>query len=523
MLRDALVVILPVVAAVIAAQQLSLHDQRTRAALLTDVVLDRAARASAQIYATYEQMRQFTPADACSAAAITRMRQLDLGSTLLQGVGYVEGNTLKCSSLDDAETIDVGAPDYISATDNAFRRNRRLAIAPDTPLLLVTGPTGFTAILHPGLIFSLTGDTEDLPAGVVGFSQRQALAESHPGAVDWNSIAMGEPGSAGTFVRGDQLIAWRRSAKWDHFSYAAIPMTAVDAGFAELARWFVPAGLLIGVLALVLVRRLVASRASLPALLRTGLRRGEIFVVYQPIVDMADGRWVGAEVLARWRRPGGEMISPDVFVPIAEKHGLIGRLTQQVTEMALGDFSEFIAARPEFFLSLNISSFDLSEPEFPAFMMDACRRRGVPPAAVHLEITEREEVDPLGEAEAIRTLRGHRFSVGIDDFGMGYSNLAYLDTLQLDYLKIDRAFVAAAASGELGGEIVDHIVGLARSRQLEVIAEGVEREEQRIQLMARGVSMAQGWLFGKPMARSEFISGHAQQQAARPVTLARVA
>lgn len=502
-----------------------MHDQSNRAALMADVVLDRAARVSTQILSAQRELQVFDASESCSPAAVARMRQIDLGSTFLQGVGYVEGETLKCSSLDDVHPSDVGAADYVSATGYSVRRNRYLSIAPQTPLLLMTGPAGQTSLIHPALIFSLTGDTEELPVGVVGFSQRQVIAESKPFVIDWSRVAVGEPGDRGILIRDGHLIAWHRSGTWDNFSYAAVPLSAVTDSVLGLCRWFVPVGLLVGLFAVWVVRRLIASRQSLPALLRSGLRRGEIFVVYQPIVDMASGEWVGAEVLARWRRPGGEMVPPDVFIAIAEKHALICPLTRRVVEASLDDFSKFIEARPGFFLSLNISSADLADPAFPAFLIGTARRLGVPADAVHLEITEREQVDPQTEAEAIRTLRGRGFHVGIDDFGTGYSNLSYLDTLQLDYIKIDRAFVAGTMRRELGAEIVDHIVGLANSRRLAMIAEGVEHEEQRLYLLSRGVRLAQGWLFGKPMSRADFVLGIAARTvAAEPSEqLARVA
>ncbi len=516
MLRDAVMVILPVCVALLAAYQLSLHDQGNRAQVLADVVLDRTTHTSAQIANVYDKMAPFGPDQACSPAAVATMRQIDLGSTLLQGVGYVEGATLKCSSLTDARPVAVGPVDYISATGSAFRRNRRLEIAPETPLLLVTGPSGYTALIHPALVFSLAGDTAELPAGLVAHLSRVVIVSSGVDLGDWDSVPIGAPDSSGTLSRGDQLIAWHRSPQWDNFSYAAVPLSSVWEGFLELSRLFVPAGLVGGVLTLMLLRRVLAGRQSLPSLLRTGLRRGEIFVVYQPIADMQTGNWVGAEVLARWQRPGGEMVSPDVFVSIAEKHGLVERLTHLVVEAALRDFADFAAKRPSFFLSINISTADLRSADFPAFLIASCKAAGMPPGSVHLEITEREAVDPEREAESLRTLRGYGFAIGIDDFGIGYSNLAYLDTLQLDYIKIDKAFVHSAAQGELGGEIIDHVVGMARTRHLDVIAEGVEREEQRQILLCRGVSLAQGWLFGRPMSRLDLQRGY-EQLATAPV------
>jgi len=519
-------VVVPIAVALVCAQQLSLHDQRNRAEIMAGVVLNRAAMTTEQLNSAFQRMSVFDAAHACSPEAIALMRQIDLSSSLLQGVGYIEGNTLKCSSLGDNRPIDAGPYDYVSATQTYFRRQRDLGIATGTPLLLVTAKSGYTALVHPALIFSLNDAQQDLPSGVVSYSTREDIIYSGRKTFDWHGVDLPAGQRHGTLAMGDQLVGWERSPVWDHFTYAAIPAAAVASEFQTLARIFVPIGIAAGILALWLARRLAANRASLPALLKAGLKRDEILTVYQPIVDMRTGRWAGAEVLARWKRPGGEWVSPDVFVQIAERHGLVSQLTQRVLARSCAELGAFATTHKDFFVSINISSADLREPDFTATLAAICSGRGIAHERVHLEITERAEVDPGLEAATIATLRGMGFKVGIDDFGIGYSNLAYLDLLQVDYLKIDRAFVAGLPRAQIGTEIVDHIIELAAGRGLQLIAEGVEREEQRAELISRGVTLAQGWLFGRPMAALEFIHAYAEQQAAGQATarpLAQVA
>ena len=436
------------------------------------------------------------------------MRQVDLASSLLQGVGFVEGDQLKCSSLGDPSAIDVGPPDYVSATGATIRRQRELPISPGTPLLLITGLSGYTGLVHPALIFSLSDDGRDLAAGEVTYSTRETIIFSSGATFDWTRADMPATNFSGTLVMGSQLLAWRRSTKWDQFSYAAVPIAAVGEEFRGFVGWSLAGGLLVGLALLLFVRWLSASRTSLPALLKTGIARKEVFTVYQPIVDMRSGRWVGAEVLARWRRPSGEMISPDVFVPIAEKHGLIRQLTRRVMVGSAEDLEKLVQLDPAFFVSVNITSIDLQDPEFARQLLAECEARGIAHNRVHLEITERTEVDAQREAASILELRKHGFEVGIDDFGIGYSNLAYLDTLQVDYLKIDKAFVAGISNGAIGTAVIDHIIQLGTERRLKLIAEGIEVEEQRAALVSRGVWFGQGWLFAKPLSAADLLAAY---------------
>ena len=138
-LRDVLVVVGPIIAAIVLAYQLSLHDQQARAQVMADVVLNRSELTTTQLAVAFKRLEDLKSANACSAEAVALMRQVDLASSLLQGVGFVEGNQLKCSSLGDPRAVDVGPPDYVSATGAIIRRQRELPISPGTPLLLITG------------------------------------------------------------------------------------------------------------------------------------------------------------------------------------------------------------------------------------------------------------------------------------------------------------------------------------------------------------------------------------------------
>ena len=241
-LRDALVVIVPIVAAIALAYQLSLHDQRTRAQIMADLVLSRSERTTIQLAEAFKRLEVFKAASACSTEAVALMRQIDLASSLLQGVGFVQDNQLLCSSLGEANAVEVGAPDYVTATGATIRRQRALPISAGTPLLLITGTSGYTGLVHPALIFSLSDDGQDLPAGTVTYSTRETIIYSSATTFNWARAEMPADAYSGTLVMEDQLLAWSRSRQWDQFAYAAVPLAAIGQEFQGLIGFFFAGG-----------------------------------------------------------------------------------------------------------------------------------------------------------------------------------------------------------------------------------------------------------------------------------------
>ncbi len=246
--------------------------------------------------------------------------------------------------------------------------------------------------------------------------------------------------------------------------------------------------------------------------MRTALRRQELFLLYQPVVELASGRWVGVEALLRWRRPTGEIVNPDLFIPIAEQHGMIVRVTRRVLELVAQDAGDFLVRHPHFHIAINVSATDFHDPGFVAGLEAALRGMGAAPANLILEVTERGLLDPDVARSTTGLLRRSGFALAIDDFGTGYSSLSYLESLELDYLKIDRSFIEAIGTEAPTSQVVRHIIAIARDLRLRMIAEGIESGAQAEFLRARGVQYGQGWLFGKPMPFAE-VAAHVRSQA----------
>lgn len=249
----------------------------------------------------------------------------------------------------------------------------------------------------------------------------------------------------------------------------------------------------------------VVERVSLEHDLRRALEREEeLWLAYQPIVDLVTGRLAGFEALARWNhRERGELL-PDRFIGIAESTGLIVSLGKWVLREACRQFVEWRETRPAdetpLFMSVNLSPRQIVDPEFLDGVRAILRETGCEPEWLKLEITESAVMEHTERAIAtLRALRAAGIKVSIDDFGTGYSSLSYLHRLPIDNLKIDRAFISAMHNSDENRAIVRIIVDLARLLGFDVIAEGIETPADANMLRALSVDYGQGFLFARPL------------------------
>jgi len=261
------------------------------------------------------------------------------------------------------------------------------------------------------------------------------------------------------------------------------------------------------------ILRFTRHRLSLTAELREALAQNRIEVHYQPIVDLASGRCVGAEALARWTRSNGESVSPDVFIPLAEKDGLVTAITMSTLGAIIRDLGRLVKDTPDLSVSLNLSPHDL-RTDVAGALTERLAAAGLPARAIKLEVTERALVNTDTARDVIQALRARGHQIAIDDFGTGYSSLSYLETFELDILKIDRTFVEAIGTAAATGHVIVHIIEMAQSLGLQTIAEGVETQQQRRWLLKRGVACAQGYLFSRPLTPSAFAELMRREQAA---------
>lgn len=248
------------------------------------------------------------------------------------------------------------------------------------------------------------------------------------------------------------------------------------------------------------IEQAIAERYSLLSQLRLALNEDQLFLELQPKVQMTDGSLVGFEALVRWRHPEGKIIRPDQFIPLAEMSGLIGRLDHKVLRMTLDAIKALHQAGIRVPVAFNASGIELVRPLFFETLQQTIQESGVDPCWLELEITESQAVQEYDLITPnLNRLIQMGMQISIDDFGTGYSSLTHLAELAATTLKIDKSFVQQMGVSEYGDELVTVIIRLASRFGYKIIAEGVETQAQRDQLLALGCPLGQGYLFARPM------------------------
>lgn len=245
----------------------------------------------------------------------------------------------------------------------------------------------------------------------------------------------------------------------------------------------------------------IRERVSMMHALRAAVEKERLFLVYQPQIDIRTGKPLGAEALLRWKTDEGKFIPPDQFIPIAEYSGLIIDIGEWVLRTACFQLVHLRSlGYYDFQMAINVSQAQFSHPLFMQSLHRALKDSNAPPNRIELEITESMAMkDPELLIKTLNQIKQLGIHVSIDDFGTGFSSLSYLQKLNVDKLKIDRAFVNQIKDCSGEGSIAKMVVQLGQSLGMEIIAEGVETSMQAETLLSFGCHMAQGYFYAKPM------------------------
>ncbi len=255
------------------------------------------------------------------------------------------------------------------------------------------------------------------------------------------------------------------------------------------------------------VTKEIASLWGMENELTGALENDEFELHYQPKIALSDNRPVGGEALLRWHSPRRGLVPPDLFVPIAEKTGIIRSLTWFVLNTALRQSSSWTKKWDRLSVAVNVSPIDIRDPEFVEVVSEAVGMWGGVYDRLTLEVTESALVaDPDACFDKLSELRSKGVRVSIDDFGTGYSALSHFKNIPADELKIDRSFIIGMLKDKADVKVVRSIIDLAHDFDIEVVAEGVERKPTLKKLRELQCDYVQGYLYEKPMAHEDFVT-----------------
>jgi sensor c-di-GMP phosphodiesterase-like protein len=305
---------------------------------------------------------------------------------------------------------------------------------------------------------------------------------------------------------GGHVSVQARSDRFGPIATVTLRREGMIAGYNDLRRIAIVVSAIFA-LAILLCALFIPWRArhNPIAEIEAALIADEFIPYYQPIIDIKNGKLLGAEVLVRWRKPDGTIIAPGAFIPLVESSGFILDLTRSLMRQVCKDVGPTIGARPQMYVAFNIAPRHFTDAVVLNDVGSIFEGTPIRLSQLVLEITERFEIENLSATRrVIAALQGLGCRVALDDVGTGHNGLSYILKLGVDIIKIDKLFVEAIKTERQAQAIVETLVGLARDLRMQIVAEGVERIDQVEYLRDHGISAAQGYVFAPPLPSAAF-------------------
>lgn len=477
---------------------LAVDDEKSQLRAVAQRVLTRAERSRDQASIALARLAD-SDAVPCSAKHIERMRQIAFNTPSIEEVGYFEDGYLRCTSWGPVESeIPQSRPDFLTRDGLAITFALRPALRGGTPKLAFASGR-YNVLVNPVRFVDVIADPQ-VQLGLTTSQGHQLATMGKPSSALVDDLAR-RPRTE----MGKETLAIAVSSQ-DWIAIAIEPRPRFIDTLRREQLMLLPIGGFIAALIVSIVAWLSRRRLSFQAELAHAIHKREFTVHYQPIIDIQNGDCVGAEALLRWRRPDGSWIRPDLFIPVAEDTGLIRDLTEQVIDMVGRDLGAQLSRRSSLHIAINLPA-DLIEND--AILHSTARlteRHGIAPSQIWLEATERSFMNYAAVNDTISKAHVLGYRVAMDDFGTGYSSLSHLQQVAFDALKIDKSFVDTIGRSSAKSSVLDHIIDLAKALDVDVIAEGVEQQNQADYLKSKGVRFAQGWLFSRPLPAHEFLA-----------------
>ena len=446
----------------------------------------------------------------CSTEHVAIMRRLTANTRTVDEIGYFEEGLLKCTSWGVVdERIEQTPADF--ATEDGIQVTTRM-------IPLVTKGNPVMALQYKSYNV-LT--VPDRLADVIVEEGIQLVIASKTGIIlsTLNSpdLRLATKIIAAPQNVADEDVLFNVERAGDFIAVAFEPKRYLFQKLHEEDMLFLPIGILMATFMTGLVTWLARRRLSPLGELKVAVKKHELIVHYQPIIELASGRCVGAEALLRWQRPDGEVLRPELFVPLAEENGLIGVITDQVIAFVIEDLQALLVNDRSLHVAINLSTEDIKTGRGLDAIQAALVNTGIENRQIWLEATERGFLNVTSACLTLGRAREFGHAVAIDDFGTGYSSLSSLQKLPLDAVKIDKSFVDTIGTDSASSSVTSHIIAMAKTLHLNIFAEGVETEKQADYLRHHKVHYGQGWLFSMAMPVDEFISYYQKNRERYPV------
>ncbi len=465
--------------------------------------LERLEQIFGQLRQSVDQL-QAQSIRGCSFEMISTLQQVAFNNRFVFEAAYT-GDQQTCSSRLGDRTFESLPPPDIRGPTYSYWLNTSTE-PDDNRAALILGRGPFRVSTSRG---HLT-DVVDLPAGgsllvVLDRGTRAvpvlgALQQWPPEGINW------PPASSDALIELSDRLLYRMPTRSPDYQLVLIAPRSTQPLKLNGVLWLLfPGSLLLAWCIGWAVLELVRQSRSMSSELQGALRRGELQVLYQPIFELNSRRCVGAEALVRWRRPDGTLTSPELFIPLAENTGQIRQITDFVLQRVFDQLGQLLRANPQLYISVNLAACDVMVPRIGRVAARLLATHHVAASQIAFEVTERGLIDVVVARDNLQALRAVGHQVLIDDFGTGYCSLAYLQTLPVDCLKIDKAFIDALGHDAASSGVAPHIIRMAHALQLRVIAEGIEYEDQALLLNSEGVNYGQGWLFAHPLNARQFV------------------
>ncbi|MEX3915236.1 EAL domain-containing protein [Paraburkholderia sp. BR10872] len=505
----AFAVLATLTAAVYASDAVNERQQRQQVDVFSNRALLRAELVTSEADSALRQLMSY-PDTPCTNDHMQRLRQVEEQFRYIREVASTHDMRLRCSSLHGAVDIALPPPEWTYAggftawhTEVGKRGNERQ--------MLNVRLGNHVVVIDPRFYLDIVPLDDTIKLTVLE-TQHGAVISSWPHTDDaLVRAALQRTGSP--YFEGRYYVV-ERSSRYPIAVVAYEPEDRMRRDVPAQLRTLLPPALVLSAIGTWLVLRWRRTLRTPRNAMLQGIRRRKFVAWLQPLVSLESGRCVGAEALVRWKLEDGTLVAPDTFIPMAESLDLIEPITDQVIRSVFEGVGAMLARRRDLHVSLNLAGKDLAGTRVLQTLKASLAKYGVRPEQIWFEAIERTLMDTASSAPVLEAFRAAGHRIFIDDFGTGYSSLSYLQALPVDGIKIDRSFLLSLASGEEMNKIVPHIIEMARSLDLLMVAEGVETEAQAQYLRERGVQFAQGWLYAKAMPADEFLR-YLEREAAR--------